>query len=72
MKVAPKCTKFTAFTYLLGFYEWVLVLFGSINEPVCFPWFMEHFLEGIGDNFVVPCPDDLLLYSVSFEDRLVI
>ena len=48
------------------------MLFGSINEPVCFPWFMEHFLEGIGDNFVVPCPDDLLLYSVSFEDRLVI
>ena len=31
---------------------------------------MEHRLEGIGHEFVIPYLDDILFYSASFEDHL--
>lgn len=70
LKVAPEGTLFAAFTLPLGFYELVRVSFWLLNQPVCFPRFMEHCLEGIGHEFVIPYLDDILFYSASFEDHL--
>ena len=41
-----------------------------MNTPAGFQHFMEHCLEGIRDEFVTQCLDDLIIYSATFEDHL--
>ena len=62
--------KFTAFLTPWGFYEWLHIPFGLMNAPACFRRFMESCLREYKDDFVIPCLDDLLVYSGSFEDHL--
>ena len=41
-----------------------------MNVPACFQRFMEHCHDGYGDKFAVPYLDEILIYSVTFEEHL--
>ena len=41
-----------------------------MNAPAGFQSFLEHCVEGIGDELVIPYLDDLIIYSATFEGHL--
>ena len=67
----PDSYKMTAFITPWGFYAWPRIAFGFMNAPALFQRFMEKCLQGYRDDFVVPYLDDLLIYSVSFDDHIL-
>ena len=66
----PESRRYTAFITPWGFSEQVRMTFGLMNAPACFQRFMEQYLDGYWDDFVIPYLDDLLIYSSSFDEHL--
>ena len=66
----PNSRKYTAFITPWGFCEWVPIPFGLINAPACFQRFMDYCIDEYRDGFTVPCLDDLLIYSATFQQHL--
>ena len=62
--------KLTAFITPWGFYEWLKLPFGLMNAPAAFQRFMEHCLGDFRNNFAVSYLDDLLIFSMSFDEYL--
>ena len=43
---------------------------GLKNAPKEFQRFMEHFLDGLRDEICIPCIDDIIVFSQTFEDHV--
>ena len=41
-----------------------------MNAPACFQQFMDYCIDEYRDGFTVPCLDDLLIYSATFQQHL--
>ena len=70
VELDPEIGRYTAFVTQCGLYEWVHTPFRLINSPACFQRFFEHCLEDITDDFAIPCPGDLLIFSATFDNHI--
>ena len=66
----PDSWKLTAFITPWGFYYWVRIPFGLMNEHGTFQRYMEHCLGDYRDKFRIPYMDDILIFSKTFIEHL--
>ena len=69
IKMHPDSIEWTAFTYLLGHYEWLVMPFGLKNAPSIFQRKMDEVFSKY-KKFVCIYIDDILVHSKSREEHV--
>ena len=68
--VKPDHCNFTAFITTWGLFEWKKILFGLLNAPAAFQLHIADILLDLRDKIVIPCLDDLITFSKSFNEHV--
>lgn len=68
--MSPNSQPLTAFITPWGLYEWVRIPFGLSRAPGAFQCFMENCPGDLRDTVCVPYRDDIIIFSVTFEEHL--
>ena len=68
--IDEKICPLTAFITPWGLYEWTRIPFGLCNAPTSFQRFMEGCLGNLRDTVCMPCFDDVIAFSPTFDDHI--
>jgi len=68
--MSPNSQPLTAFITPWGLYEWVRIPFGLSRAPGAFQCFMENCPGDLRDTVCLPYRDDIIIFSVTFEEHL--
>ncbi|GBG65607.1 hypothetical protein CBR_g51490 [Chara braunii] len=70
IRVAAEDQPKTAFRSRFGHYEFTVMPFGLTNAPATFQMAMDDIFRDILEEYVLVYLDDILLYSLTFEDHI--
>ena len=70
VEVEPSDKEKTAFSTSKGHFEFNVMPFGLTNAPATFQRLMECVLAGISGELCLAYLDDIIVYSVSFDEHL--